>query len=74
MRNAEFGADVAAFYAPVWLHVSLAAECRQRCERSLSERGRGGEAAAQRRVLLEAVLGAALFDALGLEEQPAPML
>jgi predicted ATPase len=65
----DIGVDIAAFYAPVWLHMSLAAECRENCERALSEAGRDGEADARRRVLLQGALGSALVDAVGPEEQ-----
>jgi predicted ATPase/DNA-binding winged helix-turn-helix (wHTH) protein len=65
----EIGVDIAAFYAPVLLHMSLAAECRECCERALSEPGRNSDADARRRVLLQAALGSALVDAVGPEEQ-----
>ena len=72
--DTETGVDLAAFYAPVWLHMSLAAECRGRCERALSEPGRDGDRGARRRVLLQAALGSALVDALGPEEQTKAVL
>lgn len=31
------GVDLTAAYAPVWLHLSLMQECRERCERALRE-------------------------------------
>jgi predicted ATPase len=72
--DAEFGVELAAYYAPVFLHMSLATECRERCERALSVPCRDGEASARRRVLLQAALGSALFDALGPEEHTKAVL
>ena len=63
------GVDLAAFYAPIWLHTSLVAECRERCERALSEPPGDGATGTPRRVLLQAALGSALVDAIGPEEQ-----
>ena len=68
--DAAIGVDLTAFYVPIWLHTSLAAECRERCERALSEPAGDGDAAgARRRVLLQAALGSALVDAIGPQEQ-----
>lgn len=63
------GIELAAYYAPVWLHMALAAECRERCERALAEPDGDGEAGARRRVWLRGALGSALVDAAGPEEQ-----
>jgi predicted ATPase len=72
--DAGFGVELAAYYAPVFLHMSLPTECRERCERALSEPHHDGEAGARRRVLLQAALGSALFDAFGPEERAKAVL
>ena len=68
--DAEIGVDLTAYYGPVWLYMSLAAECRDRCQCALD---RGGTANG-RRVQLQATLGSALIDALGPSEQTKEVL
>ncbi len=70
----EIGIDLTAAYGPVWLHLSLAAECRERCERALLGLQPGGEPNLRRRTYLEAALGSALMTTVGPTEQTKAFL
>jgi predicted ATPase/DNA-binding winged helix-turn-helix (wHTH) protein len=67
--DSDIGTELAVYCAPVWLHMSLAAECRERCEQALSAPGGDGEAGARRRVWLQGALGSALVDTEGPDER-----
>ncbi len=63
--DTEIGIDLAAAYGPVWLNLSLMAECRERCERALLECERGTTANPQTRMWLRISLGSSLIDTMG---------
>jgi len=67
--DAEIGVDLTASYGPIWLHLSLAAECRERCERALLSLPAGGDLNLRRQAHLQAALGSALMTILGPAEQ-----
>ena len=68
------GVDLTAAYAPVWLHLSLMQECRERCECAL--RGLGPESASHARLQmwLQIGLGNSLLHTRGPSEQAQTML
>src|SRR5262249_48403731 len=68
------GVDLTAAYAPVWLHLSLMLECRERCERAL--RGLTPESASNARLQmwLQIGLGNSLLHTRGPSEQAQTML
>jgi predicted ATPase/DNA-binding winged helix-turn-helix (wHTH) protein len=68
------GVDLAAAYAPVWLHLSLIVECRERCERALLSLEPDQSAFARQRMWLQIALGNALFVSLGSPEQTEAVL
>jgi len=70
----EIGVDLTIAYGPIWLHKSLAAECRDRCERALFGLLPGGELNRRRLVHLEAALGSALLTTTGPSEQTKAVL
>ncbi len=68
------GVDLTAVYAPVWLHLSLMQECRERCERAL--RGLAPESASHARLQmwLQIGLGNSLLHTRGPSEQAQTVL
>ena len=68
------GVDLTAAYAPVWLHLSLMQECRERCERAL--RGLAPESASHARLQmwLQIGLGNSLLHTRGPSEQAQTVL
>jgi predicted ATPase/DNA-binding winged helix-turn-helix (wHTH) protein len=68
------GIDLTAAYAPVWQHLSLMIECRERCERAL--RGLGPHATANMRLRmdLQIALAGAIFITMGPPEQATMLL
>jgi predicted ATPase/DNA-binding winged helix-turn-helix (wHTH) protein len=68
------GIDLTAAYAPVWLHLSLMQECRERCERAL--RGLAPESASHARLQmwLQIGLGNSLLHTRGPSEQAQTVL
>src|SRR5208282_2557770 len=68
------GVDLTAAYAPVWLHLSLMQECRERCERAL--RGLASDAAphARLQMWLQIGLGNSLLHTRGPSEQAQTVL
>jgi predicted ATPase/DNA-binding winged helix-turn-helix (wHTH) protein len=70
----EIGIDLTAAYGPVWLHMSLPAECRERCERALLSLERAGDLNMRRQAHLNAALGSALTTSLGPTEQTKAVL
>ncbi len=72
--DTEIGIDLTAAYGPVWLHLSLAAECRERCERALLGLQPGGKLNLRRQAHLNAALGSALLTTMGPVEQTKTVL
>jgi predicted ATPase/DNA-binding winged helix-turn-helix (wHTH) protein len=68
------GIDLAAAYAPVWQHLSLMIECRERCERALLSLEPHGTANMQLRMELQMDLAAAIFITMGPPEQAKALL
>jgi predicted ATPase len=67
--DTEIGIDLTATYGPVWLHLSLVSECRDRCEQALRAMQPDGAAHAARELKLRAALGSALLATMGPAEQ-----
>jgi predicted ATPase/DNA-binding winged helix-turn-helix (wHTH) protein len=63
------GVDLTATYAPVWLHLSLMAECRERCEQALLSLAPHVTANIRLRMQLNIFLSRALMVTLGPAEQ-----
>lgn len=72
--DSALGTDLTAGYAPVWLHLSLMQECRERCERAL--RGLEPDTAqhARLQMWLQIDLAASLFDTMGSAKQARDLL
>jgi predicted ATPase/DNA-binding winged helix-turn-helix (wHTH) protein len=72
--DVAIGVHLTAAYAPVWLYLSLMAECRQRCERALA--GLTPASTAERRVeiWLQIALGMAMIETMGPAEQATAVL
>jgi predicted ATPase/DNA-binding winged helix-turn-helix (wHTH) protein len=68
------GIDLAAAYAPVWQHLSLMIECRERCERALLSLEPHGTANMRLRMELQMNLAAAIFITMGPPEQAKALL
>jgi predicted ATPase len=66
------GVDLTVGYAPVWQHLSLMSECRERCERALLSLE--PHAAAKTRMQLQIALAGAMFVTLGAAEQAKAIL
>jgi predicted ATPase/DNA-binding winged helix-turn-helix (wHTH) protein len=61
------GVDLTAAYAPVWRHLSLMIECRERCERALLNLESHLTADMSLRMQLQMALAAAIFITMGLQ-------
>ena len=70
----ETGIDLTVAYGPVWLHLSLVAECRERCERALLGLQPTGDLNIRRQTYLHAALGSALATAAGPTAQTKAVL
>src|ERR1700688_3078300 len=68
------GIDLAAAYAPVWQHLSLMIECRERCERALLSLEPHVTANMWLRMELQMDLAAAIFITMGPPEQAKSLL
>jgi predicted ATPase/DNA-binding winged helix-turn-helix (wHTH) protein len=68
------GVDITAAYAPVWLHLSLMAECRERCECALLNLDPHATVNNRLRMRLNIFLSRALFVTLGPAEQTKTVL
>ena len=66
------GVDLTAAYAPVWLHLSLMQECRERCERALLAPESASHARLQ--MWLQIGLGNSLLHTRGPSEQAQTVL
>ncbi len=67
--DAEIGSDLTAAYGRVWLHLSLVAECRERCERALLSLKPDEHSNLRRQMRLHVALGSALLGTMGPGEQ-----
>ena len=72
--DATIGTELTAAYVPAWLHVSLAAECRERCEHALLKLKTEQISDARLRMRLQIGLGNSLLHALGPAEQAQGIL
>jgi predicted ATPase/DNA-binding winged helix-turn-helix (wHTH) protein len=68
------GVDLTADYAPVWRHLSLMIECRERCERALLSPQTHGTANARLRMELQMALASAIFITMGPPDQAKTLL
>jgi predicted ATPase/DNA-binding winged helix-turn-helix (wHTH) protein len=68
------GVDLTAAYAPVWRHLSLMIECRERCERALLSLEPHVTANMRLRMELQIALAAAMFITMGPAEQAKTLL
>jgi len=68
------GIDLTAFYAPVWMALSLVAECCQRCERALLRAESNPEASSWSKMWLRIVLGRTLVTAMAASERAVTVL
>ncbi|MEA2822344.1 MAG: hypothetical protein QOJ86_4348 [Bradyrhizobium sp.] len=68
------GVDLTAAYAPVWRHLSLMSECRERCERALLSPQTHGTANARLRMELQMDLASAIFITMGPPDQAKTLL
>jgi predicted ATPase/DNA-binding winged helix-turn-helix (wHTH) protein len=68
------GVDLTAAYAPVWRHLSLMIECRERCERALLGLEPHVTANMSLRMQLQIALGEAIFITMGPAEQAKTLL
>jgi predicted ATPase/DNA-binding winged helix-turn-helix (wHTH) protein len=72
--HASIGTELTAAYVPVWLNLSLAGECRERCEHALSKLETEHISDARLRMRLQIGLGSSLLHALGPAEQAQGIL
>jgi predicted ATPase len=70
----EIGVDLTAAYGPVWLHLSLVSECRERCEHALLGLQNDGDSNERPKMLLHAALGSALLGTMGPAERTKAVL
>jgi predicted ATPase/DNA-binding winged helix-turn-helix (wHTH) protein len=68
------GVDLTAAYAPVWRHLSLMSECRERCERALLSLEPHVTANMRLRMELQMNLAAATFITMGPPDQATTLL
>jgi predicted ATPase/DNA-binding winged helix-turn-helix (wHTH) protein len=68
------GIDLTAAYAPVWRHLSLMSECRERCERALLGLEPHVTANMRLRMELQFALAGAMFITMGPAEQAKNLL
>jgi predicted ATPase/DNA-binding winged helix-turn-helix (wHTH) protein len=68
------GVDLTAAYAPVWQHLSLMSECRERCESALHSLEPHVNTNMRLRMQLQMSLAAAMFITMGPPEQAKTLL
>jgi len=73
-RDTAIGIDLTAAYVPVWRHLSLMSECRERCERALLGLEPHVTANMRLRMELQIALAAAIFITMGPPEQAKILL
>ena len=72
--NIAVGVDLTAAYAPVWRHLSLMAECRERCERALVVFAARGISNKRVQMRLQLALGNALAATVSPAEETKTVL
>jgi predicted ATPase/DNA-binding winged helix-turn-helix (wHTH) protein len=72
--DTTIGVDLTAAYTPVWQHLSLTIECRERCERALLGLVPHVSANMRLRMELQMALAAAIFITMGPAEQAKTLL
>jgi predicted ATPase/DNA-binding winged helix-turn-helix (wHTH) protein len=72
--DTAIGVDLTAAYVPVWRHLSLMSECRERCERALLGLEPHVTANMRLRMELQIALAAAIFITMGPPEQAKILL
>jgi predicted ATPase len=72
--DATIGTELTAAYVPVWLNLSLAAECRQRCEHALLKLKTEQISDARLQMRLQIGLGHSLLHTAGPAEQAQSIL
>ena len=70
LGDIAIGVDLTAAYAPVWRHLSLMAECRERCERALIGFQASGISNTRVQLQLQLALGNALLATMAPRSQP----
>ena len=68
------GVDLTVAYSPVWRHLSLMSECRERCERALLSLEPHVTANMSLRMELQIALASAIFITMGSPEQAKTLL
>jgi predicted ATPase len=63
------GVEITAAYSPVWQHLSLMSECRERCERALLSLEPHATVTRSLRMELQTALASAIFITMGSPEQ-----
>jgi predicted ATPase/DNA-binding winged helix-turn-helix (wHTH) protein len=74
LGDAAIGVHLTAAFAPVWLHLSLIGECRDRCERALAGFDADSELSARLQMELRIALGSTLIVTLGSPERAVVVL
>jgi predicted ATPase len=72
--HATIGTELTAAYVPAWLNLSLAAECRERCEHALLKLKTEQISDARLQMRLQIGLGSSLLHTLGPAEQAQSIL
>ena len=72
--DVAIGVDLTAAYAPIWMNLSLVAECRDRCEHALHSLEIDRNLNARLQMLLQIGLGNSLMHTLGPSEQAQAVL
>jgi predicted ATPase/DNA-binding winged helix-turn-helix (wHTH) protein len=72
--DAAIGVDLTAAYAPVWQHLSLMIECRERCEHALLDLEPQATASMRLQMELQIALAAAIFLTMGPPNQATTLL
>ena len=72
--DAAIGLELTAAYVPVWMNLSLVAECRERCERALARLQAERISDVRLRMQLQIGLGNGLLHTLGPSEQAQTVL
>jgi predicted ATPase/DNA-binding winged helix-turn-helix (wHTH) protein len=68
------GVEITAAYSPVWQHLSLMSECRERCERALLSLEPHATVTRSPRMELQIALASAIFITMGSPEQAKTLL
>jgi predicted ATPase len=72
--NPHIGIQLTAAYAPVWLHLSLMNECRNRCEYALQKVDQASASQTRLQMWLQIALAASLFDTMGTADRARSLL